>query len=284
MDIHPFCAGARAGERKESMKILLTVGHSILKSGVCTSADGRPYGGVLEYAYNKGIVNQAATYLRKAGHTVDVLVCPELQFSRSTDEKSYKVPKANAGGYDLVAELHLNASALHNASGCEVLYISDAGKIVAQRIQDKLATVFKDRGIAYRDNLYMLTKTEPVAVMVESFFCDSSADCELAEKTDVALLIAEGIHGGDIAAVPEEERPTGMLYRVQSGAFAVRANADRLLAELKGKGYDAFITTVDLAGQILYRVQVGAYSVRSNAETMCDRLTVDGYDAIIVQA
>ena len=267
------------------MKILLTVGHSILKSGVCTSADGRPYGGVLEYAYNKGIVNQVAAYLRQAGHVVDVLICPELQFSRSTEEKNYKVPKANAGGYDLVAELHLNASALHNARGCEVLYYSDAGKIVAQRVQAKLATIFKDRGVQRRTGLYMLNSTKPTAIMIESFFCDSSADCEQAEKTDVALLIAEGVHGGDIvAASSEEERPTGMLYRVQSGAFAVRANADRLLAELKGKGYDAFITTVDLAGRILYRVQVGAYSVRANADAMRDRLLADGYDAIIVQA
>ena len=255
-----------------------------MKTGVCTSADGRPHGGVLEYAYNKGIVNQVAAYLRQAGHVVDVLVCPELQFSRSTDEKSYKVPKANAGGYDLVVELHLNASALHNASGCEVLYYSDAGKIVAQRIQAKLAAVFKDRGIQRRTGLYMLKSTKPTAVMIESFFCDSSADCELAEKTDVARLIAEGIHGGNIAAVPEESRPTGMLYRVQSGAFAVRANADRLLTELKGKGYDTFIAMVDLGGQILYRVQVGAYSIHSNVEAMRDQLMADGYDAIIVQA
>lgn len=255
-----------------------------MKTGVCTSADGRPYGGVLEYAYNKGIVNQAAAYLRQAGHVVDVLICPELQFSRSTDEKAYKVPKANAGNYDLVAELHLNASALHNARGCEVLYYSDAGKIVAQRIQTKLATVFKNRGVQRRTGLYMLKSTKPTAVMIESFFCDSSADCELAEKTDVALLIAEGIHGGDIAEEPEESRPTGILYRVQSGAFAVRSNADRLLEELRGKGYDAFIATVDLAGQLLYRVQVGAYSIRSNAEAMRDRMLADGYDAIIMTA
>ena len=75
-----------------------------------------------------------------------------------------------------------------------------------------------------------------------------------------------------------------MLYRVQSGAFAVRANADRLLVELKDRGYDAFIATVDLGGQLLYRVQVGAYSIRSNAEIMRDQLLADGYDAIIVQA
>ena len=148
------------------MKILLTVGHSILKSGACTSADGRPYGGVLEYAYNKGIINRVAEYLRAAGHTADVLICPELQFSRSTEEKDYKLSRANSGGYDLVVELHLNASALHNARGCEVLYISDAGKIVAQRIQAQLATVFKDRGIQKRSGLYMLNSTKPVAVML----------------------------------------------------------------------------------------------------------------------
>ena len=266
------------------MKILLTVGHSILKTGVCTSADGRPYGGILEYAYNKSIVNQVAGYLRQAGHTVDVLVCPELQFSRSTDEKSYKVPKANSGGYNLVAELHLNASALHNARGCEVLYYSESGKAVAQHIQDKLSTVFKNRGIQKRTGLYMLKSTKPTAVMIESFFCDSSADCDLAEKTDVALLIAEGIHGGDIAAAPEADRPIGILYRVQTGAFAVKENAQRLLDELEDKGYDAFITTVDLSGRILYRVQVGAFSVRSNAENMRDNLKAAGYDAIIVTA
>lgn len=127
----------------ERMENLLTVGHSILKTGACTSADGRPYDGVLEYAYNKSIVNQAAAYLRQVGYAIDVLICPELQFSRSAEEKNYKVPKVNAGGYDLVAELHLNASVLHNGCGSEVLYISGAGKEVAQRIQKKLAAVLK---------------------------------------------------------------------------------------------------------------------------------------------
>ena len=41
------------------------------------------YGGVLEYSYNKGIVNRTAEYLRKAGHRVDVLLCPELQFQEA---------------------------------------------------------------------------------------------------------------------------------------------------------------------------------------------------------
>lgn len=269
------------------MKIILTVGHSILKTGSCTSADGRPFGGVLEYAYNKNIVNQAAEYLRSAGHTVDVLICPELKFSTNKEEKSYKLARVNSGGYDLAVELHLNASALHNARGCESLYKTEKGKKIAQQVQSRLATVFRDRGIQKRDNLYMLNSTKPTTVMLETFFCDSSADCALAEKKDVALLIAEGIHGGTIICEPQERTdpaPSGMLYRVQTGAFTVWKNAERMKTELQKKGFkDAFITTVDL-GQLFYRVQVGSFSVKANAEAMQKKLKKAGFDALILQA
>lgn len=267
------------------MKIILTVGHSILKTGSCTSADGRPYGGVLEYAYNKNIVNRVAEYLRSVGHKVDVLICPELQFKKSTEEKAYKLQRVNSGGYDLAVELHLNASALHNARGCETLYNSDEGKKIAQQILNRLATVFRSRGIQKRTRLYMLNSTTPTTVMLETFFCDSSADCALAEQTDVALLIAEGIHGGAISG-PQgsaDPAPSGMLYRVQTGAFTVWKNADRLKNDLQKRGFDTFITTVDM-GQLIYRVQVGAFSVKSNAEAMKKKLQAAGFDAIIVQA
>lgn len=268
------------------MKIILVVGHSILKTGSCTSADGRPYGGVLEYAYNKNIVEQVSEYLRSVGNQVDVLICPELQFSKSTDEKAYKLQGVNSGEYDLVVELHLNASNLHNARGCECLYKTESGKKIAQQIQSRLATVFKNRGVQKRDNLYMLNSTTPTAVIVEAFFCDSSADCVLAEKTDVACLIAEGIHGGSIAngQVSADSVPSGILYRVQTGAFTVRKNAEKMKAELQKKGFgDAFITTLDL-GRLFYRVQVGAYSVKSNAESMKKKLQAAGFDALIMKS
>lgn len=268
------------------MKIILTVGHSILKTGSCTSADGRPYGGVLEYAYNKNIVKRVAEYLRGVGHAVDVLICPELQFARSTDEKAYKLDRVNSGGYDLVCELHLNASALHNARGCSVLYKSENGRRVAQQVQNQLATIFKNNGTQKRDDLYMLNGTKPTAIMLETFFCDSSADCALAEQHDIALRIAEGIHGGNIVHGQQgtaDPVPSGMLYRVQTGAYSKKSNADRLLAELQKKGFDAFLTAVDL-GQLIYRVQVGAYGVKTNAEIMKRKLQVAGFDALIVQA
>ena len=268
------------------MKIILTVGHSILKTGSCTSADGRPYGGVLEYAYNKNIVNQAAEYLQRVGHDVDVLICPELEFGRSTEEKAYKLERVNGGGYDLVCELHLNASALHNARGCSVLYKSENGRQIAQQVQNRLAAVFKNNGIQKRDDLYMLNGTKPTAIMLETFFCDSSADCDLAEGTDVALLIAEGIHGDAVTGGQQEHTdpaPSGMRYRVQVGAFGKRNNAEGLLQELQEKGFDAFITTVDL-GQLFYRVQTGAFSAKSDAEAMEKKLQKAGFDALIMQA
>lgn len=264
----------------ENMKILLSVGHSILKTGHCTSADGRPYGGVLEYAYNKSIAESVKKYLQSVGHQVTLLICPELRFGKSTEEKTYKLNIEKAGKYDLVAELHLNASALHNGRGCEVLYKSEKGKKFAQQIQAQLASAFKSRGIQKRDNLYMLTQTVAPAVIIESFFCDSSADCEIAEKTDVALLIAQGIHGGTIK---QSSSGSGFLYRVQLGAFRKEDNAVKLKKELQTKGFQAFVTTVDLAG-ILYRVQVGAYSQKNNAEARKKRLKDAGYDSVIVQA
>ena len=40
---------------------------------------------------------------------------------------------------------------------------------------------------------------------------------------------------------PEPEPDGDVWYRVQVGAFREKANADRLCAELQGKGYAAFV-------------------------------------------
>lgn len=77
----------------------------------------------------------------------------------------------------------------------------------------------------------------------------------------------------------ENDTPTttGTLYRVQTGAFSKKANADNLAKELKAKNYDTYI--VQIGG--LYKVQVGAYSKKANAVTMQAKLKADGYDSFI---
>ncbi len=182
------------------MKIALTVGHSILKNGNITSADGTKFGGVNEYKYNKELAPYIVKYLKELGHTVDLIICPEKQFTLSTQEKAYKLNLVNDGTYDLVVELHLNAASVNTAKGTEVLYKSDAGKVYAERVQKKLITLFEDRGIKYRDNLYMLTKTKPVTIMLETFFCTNPEECKIGNDYDrIGRLIAEGIVGKELS-------------------------------------------------------------------------------------
>lgn len=226
------------------MKIALTVGHSILKNGNVTSADGRAYGGVLEYEYCKSQAAPVAEYLRSAGHTVDVIICPERQFAASKEERTYKLNKVNNGGYNLVVELHLNASVNHNAEGCEVYYYSATGKPYAERICSKLGTIFKNRGAKQQTNLYMLSQTKPVAILIESFFCDYAKDCQKAANAGVekiGRLIAEGIANKTIENTTTTPGTSGTLYKVQVGAYREKGNADAMLSKLKKAGFAGFV-------------------------------------------
>lgn len=178
------------------MKIALTVGHSLLKNGNYTSADGRLYGGCNEYKWCKAFSKQLASALKKNGHKVKRIVCPEKIFRYSTDEKNYKLNMINRGDFDLVIELHLNAAS-PSAKGTEVLYKSYAGKKIAERVQKQLSTVFRDRGIKNRTDLYILNGTKPPAILIETFFCTNKYDYAkakgLIKRKKLAKLIAKGI-------------------------------------------------------------------------------------------
>lgn len=178
------------------MKIALTVGHSLLKNGNYTSADGIKYGGCNEYKWCKAFSKQVKASLKANGHKVTRIVCPEKKFTSSTQEKNYKLNLINNGKYDLVIELHLNAAS-PNAKGTEVLYKSSAGKKYAQKVQKQLSTVFNDRGIKQRNDLYILNGTNPPAILLETFFCTNKDDYKkakgLTKRTKLAKLVAKGI-------------------------------------------------------------------------------------------
>ncbi len=62
------------------------------------------------------------------------------------------------------------------------------------------------------------------------------------------------------------------LYRVQVGAFRVKANAERLLRDVKLSGRDAFLTE---SGGV-YRVQVGAFRNKAGADSLANELKSEG--------
>ena len=83
------------------------------------------------------------------------------------------------------------------------------------------------------------------------------------------------------ASATEPETPssgTGTLYKVQTGAFKQKSNAQALEKKLKAAGFDTYV--VNTGGY--YKVQVGAFSKKANAEAMLAKLKVTGYsDAFI---
>ena len=76
----------------------------------------------------------------------------------------------------------------------------------------------------------------------------------------------------------KKEPPAKTIYRVQVGAFLVKCNAEKLLAELKTKGFtDAYVKKVG----VYYKVQLGAFTVKLNADRLKDKLVAMGYSPFI---
>lgn len=96
---------------------------------------------------------------------------------------------------------------------------------------------------------------------------------QLAESINKAIGGTSGSADVEIK-VPNDGKT---LYRVQCGAYKVKANADAQLKAIKAKGVDAFITQVDG----LYKVQVGAYSIKSNADAQLKKMKSLGFDCFV---
>ena len=87
---------------------------------------------------------------------------------------------------------------------------------------------------------------------------------------ELAKKVTENLSG---SIVP----PSTILYRVQTGAFYKKANADAQLAKVKAAGFDTYM--VQAGG--LYKIQVGAYSKKANADAMAAKLKAAGFDTYI---
>lgn len=70
---------------------------------------------------------------------------------------------------------------------------------------------------------------------------------------------------------------SGKLYRVQTGAFKSKTNAEKHLAKVKSAGFDTYMVQADG----FYKVQVGAYSKKGNADAMLKKVKAAGFDAFI---
>jgi N-acetylmuramoyl-L-alanine amidase len=228
-------------------KVFLGVGHG-------GSDPGAVANGFKESALNLSIAMACQDELARHG----VLV----KMSRTKDESesvASKVNECNAFAPDLALDIHNNAG---GGDGAEVFYsvYGGTGKALAVNILDEVVKIGQNsRGAKTKTNssgsdyFGFIRTTKAPAVIVECAFVDNKTDMQIldtkAEQIAMGQAIAKGIlRSLGVAYKPEESKAaqttTGTLYRVQVGAYGVRANAEAMQQKLKAAGYDAIIVEV----------------------------------------
>ena len=216
------------------MRVLISAGHTLEGKGIGA------IGYINESEENRVLSKIIVEYLKLAGHEVDY-----HEVNKSNNHVSEQIAIANSKSYDLVVQIHFNAHKKTDESvGTETLYVSNNGKAFADKVNAKLSTVFRNRGIKKRDDLSWLTKTKSSSILIEVCFVDSKHDTDTykVNKDLVGKLIAEGIHGKDIKASNEET--TGIFYRVVAGSYSKRENAEAQAELLRNKGINSVFIDV----------------------------------------
>ena len=95
-----------------------------------------------------------------------------------------------------------------------------------------------------KDYYGFIRQTSCPAVIVECAFVDNVTDLQILatedKKREMGVAIAKGVLK-TLGVAYQSER--GTLYRVQVGAYSVKANAEAMLAKLKKAGFDGFISS-----------------------------------------
>lgn len=127
----------------------------------------------------------------------------------------------------------------------------------------------KNKTLAYEP------KADEMIITVHRWFANKSCpgDWLYNRLGDLAAKVTSRLGGGS-------QQPSGTLYRVQTGAYKQKANADAQLARVKAAGFDTYM--VQAGGY--YKIQVGAYSKKANADAIAAKLKAAGFDTYITTA
>lgn len=162
-----------------------------------------------------------------------------------------RTSSANAWGADFYLSVHHNAGVLGGSGGGIVAITHPKARAESVKWRDALYdALIAETGLRGNratpkttSNLHVLRESKMPAVLLELGFMDS--------KTDVPIILtdkyAQGCARAIVKVLAERGKLTkkavknDSLYRVQLGAFGNKANAEKLMKELKAKGYNTYM-------------------------------------------
>lgn len=236
------------------MKIVLDAGHGL------NTAGKRSPNGMREHEFNSAVANYARDVLKNY-EGVEVLFAHDPTGKVDIPLKD-RTDFANKQKADVFVSIHGNAfgnGGWNDANGIDTfVYTTNpkGSRALADIVQKKLIemTGRKNRGVKLA-NFAVLRETKMDAILCELGFMTNQTEAALQKTADYRIKCAYAIVAGlveryklkakpkPVEAPKAAEKPASkVIHRVQVGAFADVKNAERLVAELKAKGYEAFIT------------------------------------------
>lgn len=179
------------------MKINVHAGHNPDGKIACGAV-----GHIKESTQARKVKKYVIKYLRAAGHTVYDCTCKN---GTSQSDVLNKIGKLqNAHTVDLDVSIHFNSGTGDSkgngtTTGTEVLVYNSSSKsnAIAKNICAEIAKLgFKNRGVKYRTDLYVLNHTSIVksnALLIECCFVDDADDVKLYSAKKMAQAIVVGI-------------------------------------------------------------------------------------------
>ena len=189
------------------------------------------------------IAKACVDYLKKAGFDVKCTY---------NDDMYARVRESNAYGADMHVAVHTNATDKHNITGGTqiLLYSLDGERLKAgTAVFNRLSPITPGKSaekIYAMPSFYECKNTSGITVYCECEFHDTKTGSDFIIKNTKSIgeAIAKGIcdyYDVELPKEKKEETSTNKIYRVQVGAFSVKANAEAELEKLKKAGFDGFI-------------------------------------------
>lgn len=217
---------------------------------------GKDPGAVGNGLQEKDIVLKIARKMRDQLKNYEV----EVKLFRSNDT-FYTLEQicneANRWNADLFISIHVNAG---GGTGFESYIYSGLSNnsttakqrdVIHAEIMKKLSNV-RDRG-KKKANFYVLRNTKMSAILTENMFIDNKTDANRLKSDSFLTNLATGHVNGIVKALNLKKKQQqssssssssskkGVYYRVITGSFTQRANAEKRVADLKKAGYESFI-------------------------------------------